>query len=207
MDALVYSDPSPSHLAVMCVASAAMSYKKVSHPQGPRSSPTPDLKGASLRKIVLVRCLLAQRRSPPPGFGVTDCHSSSSDAGGEMSDFSAAPRNKQTNSSRAPRRRRTHLPGAQRIIMKRIDEIKQCMRSVHIKARLLRQEAALQLCPPSYTGSPKAYFTNELQHLRTYTERYTLDWETELQTLLGALRERPWDKRYWHNSLNMILDS
>jgi hypothetical protein len=81
------------------------------------------------------------------------------------------------------------------------------MRSVHRNSRLLRHAVALRRCPASYIGDQRVYFADKLRFLLRYCDRYVLDWETELQTLLGALRAPPWDKKYWRNSLNLVLDS
>ncbi|KAJ7907320.1 hypothetical protein B0H13DRAFT_2018975 [Mycena leptocephala] len=189
----------------MCAVPPHRRYKKAF--QGPRSSPTQGAKKTSLRKQALLRCLYQAQQSIPPISEFVDGHDPASAVGSELDLQSSSPQHKGTSSYRAPRRSRTHLPGAQRVIQDRIDEIKRCMRSVHLNACFLRQAAALRRCPASYSGDPKAYFVHKLQYLLNYRDRHVLDWETELQMLLDALRAPPWDKKYWCNSLSLVLDS
>ncbi|KAJ7706873.1 hypothetical protein B0H17DRAFT_571532 [Mycena rosella] len=164
----------------------------------------------SLRKQVLLRCLY---RGQQPNQRSYDSNGENSPRSEDKSQCDLDHRtllsiqNKLATQSRAPRRTRTHLLAPQQLIQRRIDEIKRCMRSVHLNAWLLRQAAALRRCPDSHRADPKAYFTHKRQYLVRYRNRYVPAWETELETLLGALKAPPWDKIHWRNNLSLVLDS
>ncbi|KAJ7264873.1 hypothetical protein B0H12DRAFT_1101247 [Mycena haematopus] len=171
-------------------------------PYGSRPSARKDKE--SLRKQVLLRCHRAQQRNSTRfenGHGQRSAKPRAMD----LQPFSV--HNVKAVSPATPRRFRTHLPVAQRVIQSRMDELKQCMRNIHVNAWSLRHAAILRRCPASYNGNPKAYFAHKLWYLLWYKHRHVSDWETELHTLLGAVRAPLWDQKYWHNSLSLILDS
>ncbi|KAF8205508.1 hypothetical protein K438DRAFT_2014443 [Mycena galopus ATCC 62051] len=175
-------------------------YKRASASHGLRPPVKKKDSKESLRKQVLLRCHRSaqQRRSESE-----DDHSRASSEVG-LESFSGPNAEYLTP---VPRRKRTHLPTAQRVIQDRIDELKRCMRMVHAKAWFLRHAAVLRHCPAPFRGNPKPYFAHRLRYLLWYKNRHVLDWEIELQTLLGAMRAPLWDKKYWHNSLSLVLDS
>ncbi|KAF7337849.1 hypothetical protein MVEN_02007800 [Mycena venus] len=175
--------------------------------QSHRPSPTEDPKKVSLRKQVLLRCFYRAQQGCSTKSRAVDSHGRNTVAEDEMDLEWSSQCNERAISSRTPRRVRTHLPGAQGVIQNRIDEIKRCMRNVHLNAWFLRHAAALRCCPASYSGDPKTYFVRKLQYLLRYRDHHVLDWETELQTLLGALRAPPWNKKYWRDCLSLVLDS
>ncbi|KAJ6501904.1 hypothetical protein C8R45DRAFT_604762 [Mycena sanguinolenta] len=166
----------------------------------------------SLRKQVLLKCHNAQRSSSPPRVESIAARRqylperSAKDLR-PLSERNLSRHNARPTSPPAPRRVRTHLPAAELVIKNRIDELKRCMRSIHVNAWCLRHAAISRRCPVSYSANPKAYFAHKLRYILWYKNRHVLGWETELQTLLDAVRAPLWDKKYWHNSLSLVLDS
>ncbi|KAJ7286502.1 Mu homology domain-containing protein, partial [Mycena rebaudengoi] len=104
-------------------------------------------------------------------------------------------------------RRASTISRSQRIIQHRVDELKLCLRRVHANAWLLRQAAAYGHCPEPEKADLRAFFLQKFTHLVDYNNRFAGAWETELKTLLHALRAPPWDNTFWRDSLNLVLDS
>ncbi|KAK7038259.1 hypothetical protein R3P38DRAFT_2905318 [Favolaschia claudopus] len=157
---------------------------------------------ASLLKHVLLKRARSQHGQPPRLADLEDTSHCSIEL--ENQDHEVAG-NRQPYT--AARRRRTQLPGAQRVIRTRIEEIKQHMQSLYLNARFLRNAAVLRRCPVPYDSNPKAYFSRQLRSLVLYHDRHISDWETELQTLLTAIGAPSWNKAYWRNNLNLVFDS
>ncbi|KAF7364021.1 hypothetical protein MSAN_01060800 [Mycena sanguinolenta] len=144
----------------------------------------------SLRKQVLLRCHHAQRGSSSPRLESMDSRRQYSPKRSAEDLRPLSERNLSLNarpiSPPAPRRFRAHLPAAQRVIKNRIDELKGCMRDIHVNAWHLRRAAISRRCPASYSANPKAYFVHKLRYILWYKNRHVSGWETELQTLLGG---------------------
>ncbi|KAJ7772919.1 hypothetical protein DFH07DRAFT_991324 [Mycena maculata] len=149
---------------------------------------------------VLLRCLYRAQCPDSPTPDTPDSKTPLSECSQRSLERPKLGESTSNNSSRASRRSRTRIPSPQRVIQKRINEIKQSLQIFHLNAWLLRQDAARRCFS-------KAYFLQRHQQFVRYRNRDVLEWEIELETLLRALREPPWDKSGWRNNLSLVLDS